>query len=358
MPMTKSISNETWAIGLMSGTSLDGLDICLAKFELCDKSWIFSINKTTTICYTPELKNELANAMLADGQKLAHLNSRYGIWIAEQINEFLRDINVNVDIIGSHGHTVFHNPSLGFTTQIGSGAHIASITGIPCVCDFRMGDVARGGQGAPLVPIGDELLFNEYSICLNIGGIANISYQKDNRRVAYDVCPANMALNHFVKDLGFDFDQGGKIGQSGTVNKQLLEKINTLDYYSQSGPKSLGREWFEVKFLPLTKNVTIPINDLLRTLYEHMAIKISDAINVFSNVNVLITGGGAKNDFLVQLLRTKTNNIIVIPEPELIDFKEALIFGFLAVLYENQLPSSLSSVTGAKKDSIAGCLYY
>lgn len=358
MLRSKENSESTLAIGVMSGTSLDGLDICLARFSNKTHGWNYQIIKAETIPYESELKNLLSNVAHSSGHELIKLHSNYGIWIAERINEFLSETKIHVDVIGSHGHTVFHNPSLGYSTQIGSGAHIASLTGIPCVCDFRMGDIARGGQGAPLVPIGDELLFNNYPICLNIGGIANLSFKKINHRLAYDICPANMALNYFSRELGFDFDKDGYIGRNGSVNHSLLEKLSKLDFYSIDGPKSLGREWFEGEFLSITKEFSISTNDLMRTLYEHIAIKISDAFSIYPNGDVLVTGGGAKNNFLIELIRSKSSNRIVIPENKLIDFKEALIFGLLAVLYVNQAPSSISSVTGAKRDSIAGCLYY
>ncbi|PKP38887.1 MAG: anhydro-N-acetylmuramic acid kinase [Bacteroidetes bacterium HGW-Bacteroidetes-15] len=346
------------AIGVMSGTSLDGLDLSFARFSHSNGKWEQQIIKAKTIPYNTDLKRKLGNAMSLNGQELALLNSAFGDWIAQRINEFKIGIEEPIDIIGSHGHTVFHCPSLGYTTQIGSGAHIAALTGLPCVCDFRMGDLARGGQGAPLVPIGDELLFGDYDLCLNIGGIVNISLRDNNERIAYDICPANMALNHFSQFFGLEYDIDGKVGKSGNINELLLKTLNQLDYYDLKGPKSLGREWFESDFLPIIIAFNIPTNDILRTLYEHISKKICEAMAFIPKGKVLITGGGAKNSFLVELIKSMSKNSIVIPEPELIDYKEALIFGFLAVLYKLQIPSSLASVTGAKSNSIGGCLYY
>jgi anhydro-N-acetylmuramic acid kinase len=345
------------AIGVMSGTSLDGLDLCFAEFTVEEKKWHYNIIKANTILYPEKLRDTLKSAMLLSSERLFMLNSSYGKWIGERINEFLIDLDIKPHLIGSHGHTVFHNPTMGFTTQIGSGAHIASITGIPCVCDFRSGDVARGGQGAPLVPIGDEFLFNEYDFCLNIGGIANVSYRKENRRIAYDICPANMALNQLSNLLGYEFDEDGKIGQSGEIDYTMLNQLDDLDFYNQVGAKSLGREWFEENFLPITCKSDKTLPNILRTLYEHIANQIAKSITSKSNKTVLITGGGAKNKFLIELIKTKTNNKIILPNSTTIDFKEALIFGFLAVLYQLRIPSCLASVTGAKNDSIGGCMY-
>ena len=346
------------AIGVMSGTSLDGLDLCYAKFDFENQKWNYKINKTTTIPYSKDFKQTLSKAIDLSGEDLAQLNSELGAWIGNRINEFKSDLEERIDLIGSHGHTVFHNPKRGFSTQIGSGAHIAALTGIPCVCDFRTGDVARGGQGAPLVPIGDELLFGEFDFCLNIGGIANISYNQNNQQLAYDICPANMALNHIANALGKEFDDNGSFGKTGEVNEELLEELNHLVFYGVMGAKSLGREWFEGVFLTTLNKHNLELKDLMRTVYEHIATKISNALTLIPKGSVLITGGGAKNQFLVELIKQKCNNTLVIPEPILVDFKEALIFAFLAVLYKLQIPSCLASVTGARNNSIGGCLYY
>ena len=345
------------AIGVMSGTSLDGLDICLAQFNF-DKQWKYTILNAQTVAYTNNFRESLKKAMSLTAEELVKLDAFLGKWIGERINDFLKINNASADVIGSHGHTVFHNPSNGYSTQIGHGAHIASQTGIPCICDFRMGDVARGGQGAPLVPIGDELLFSDYDFCLNIGGIANISYNEKGKRVAYDICPANMAINHVANSLGHEMDENGSIGRTGKVNQYLLGDINTLDYYRVTGAKSLGREWFDSNFLPILAKYNLKSEDTIRTLYEHISTKIAMAISHKPNSNMLISGGGAKNKFLVELLSSKCNANIVTPTSELIDYKEALIFAFLAVLYLNKIPASLSSVTGASESSIAGCMYY
>lgn len=346
------------ALGVMSGTSLDGIDLCLAQFRLSNGKWTYSIEKAKTFEYTKSEKEILGNAHNLSGSELSYLNAWYGKCIAGKINEFIVTPIHPTNIIGSHGHTVFHNPDKGYSVQIGSGAHIAAITGIPCVCDFRMNDIARGGQGAPLVPIGDALLFNDFDICLNIGGIANLSFNSRNgERVAYDICPANMALNHLAHCVNLEYDKNGEIGRKGKVNLELLERLNSLDFYNLRRPKSLGREWFEQKLLPLISNNQLSTEDLLRTVYEHIAKNISESFSEIPHGKVLITGGGAKNLFLTELISSKCKNEIVIPSPKLIDFKEALVFGFLAVLYMRQTPSVIATSTGATSNSVGGCMY-
>lgn len=351
-------SSKFRALGIMSGTSLDGLDLCISVFELKDSGWTYTIEKAITVSYTAEVEQMLRNSHKLSANDIAKLNAWYGQWIAKRVNELLDNERSPIDVIGSHGHTVFHNPSQGYSTQIGSGAHIAALTGIPCVCDFRSGNIARGGQGAPLVPIGDELLFADFDIYLNIGGIANISYATPKGRMAYDICPANMALNYLANKFNKPFDRDGEMGKNGNVSSALLNHFNNLDFYKESGAKSLGREWFEHTFAPSFELYEISTTDILRTVYEHISLKISESFSVRPNGKVLVTGGGAKNQFLINLIEQKCSCKVVIPNQTLIDFKEALIFGFLAVLYLNKTSSALSSATGARENSIAGCLYY
>lgn len=360
MGLTPSTSNTYKAIGVMSGTSHDGLDLCLAEFIHNGESWIYRILKTKSVEYDKPLQQRLMEAYNLSGRELAMLNAWFGAWIADRINELTKDFTADhVDAIGSHGHTIFHDPTHGYTTQIGSGAHIAAGTGIQCVCDFRSGDVARGGQGAPLVPIGDELLFPNYDICLNIGGIANLSYSTNDQRVAYDICPANMALNKLMElYYSMPYDKDGELGRQGNIDESLLEKLNSLDYYNSKVSKSLGREWFENTFFPIIDSHSASPGNKIRTVYEHIATKIAESFAAKESGTVLLTGGGARNPFLTDLIDEKTNNSLIIPSDEVIDFKEALIFAFLAVLYLRKTPSSLASVTGSLNNSIGGCLYY
>jgi anhydro-N-acetylmuramic acid kinase len=354
------MSQQFKAIGLMSGTSLDGLDICLADYFFNNEKWSFTILSTSSVGYSSELKNRLQNSYYLSGRDLMLLDAEYGIWCGNRVKEFLNINKINptsISVIGSHGHTVFHEPARGFSTQIGNGAHIAAITGIKCVTNFRSADIARGGQGAPLVPIGDELLFSQFNKCLNLGGFANISFKHKGKRVAFDICPVNMVLNLLSERVGEPYDDNGSLARTGSVNGVLLNDLNSIPFYSLKGPKSLAKEWFISDFLPAIEKYPLSTNDILRTACEHIAIQIAKHTDASSNEKLLITGGGAKNGFLVHLITSKTSNNIIIPEVSIIDFKEALIFGFLAVLFLTNTPSCLTSATGASKSSIGGSLY-
>lgn len=350
-------SNTFKVIGLMSGTSLDGLDICFCSFFRNAEGWKYSIDKATTVKYNSELKERLSSAFFATGVEITKLDYDYGRWIGKAVNVFLRDFDKNPDFIASHGHTIFHSPNEGFTLQIGKGSAIAVETGIPCICDFRSSDVNRSGQGAPLVPIGDKYLFSSYDICLNLGGFSNLSYEKDNSRVAFDIGPCNIILNHLAEKVGVDFDNDGKIGQKGNVSIELLNKLNSLEHFQSITPKSLGREWLNEFFIPIIEDSNLSVEDKLATLYEHITDQIASCTNKINGSTVLATGGGAHNRFLIHLLRNKSNHSIVIPDKQTVDYKEALIFAFLGVLYIINEHGALASVTGATSDSISGCLY-
>jgi anhydro-N-acetylmuramic acid kinase len=353
----KKTSSKYKVIGIMSGTSLDGLDIALCEFENLGDSYHYSIVKALTINYNDEWKEKLTVVKNASAEQYFKLNADYGKFIAENIHEFLKGVKQVPDSIASHGHTVFHQPQLGFSTQIGCGAIIAAYTEITTVCDFRSLDVANGGQGAPLVPIGDKLLFGKYDACLNIGGIANISFDdKNGNRIAYDICEANMLLNYLAEKTGNDYDKGGELAKTGIINSVLLNKLNGLSYYSQTGARSIGREWFENSILPLVENSAFDIKDLLATSTEHVAQIIAN--DLADRKNVLVTGGGAFNSFLLERIKAKTNCEIIIPDAETINFKEALIFAFLGYLRLNEKVNTLRSVTSAKCDSIGGAVYY
>lgn len=347
-------------IGLMSGSSLDGLDVCYCTFKKVESNWEYSIETAETFKYPAELTKQLKEAHTYNPAKLTALHFNFGKYIGELVKQFVTRNKIEVDYIASHGHTILHNPLEGYTLQIGNGAAIAAITGLPCICDFRSGDVARGGQGAPLVPIGDMILFHEYDICLNLGGFANISFgNAEANRLAYDICECNMLTNHLAGLLGKDFDCKGQIGLAGQVIPQMLHDLEGLDYYKQPWPKSLGREWFEMNIVPiLTSYSNLSVADQMRTAYEHIANRIANDCNKLKKRTILATGGGARNNFLMELIRQKTNAPITIPDSYTIDFKEALIFAFLGVLYLQKEYGALSSVTGAKSSSITGCLYY
>jgi len=344
-------------IGLMSGTSLDGVDVLACEFSLAKRDWEYAIIQGETFSYPNDILERLKSSQNLSGLKLAQLNTDYGNYLGELVNTFINNYNYKPELIASHGYTVFHEPQKGLTLQIGSGAEIASKTEIKTICDFRTNDVALGGQGAPLVPIGDELLFSKYIACLNLGGFSNISYNnEENSRVAFDICAVNFVLNHLVQKLGLNYDKEGKFGQSGKVIDELLLQLNELGYYKQEPPKSLGREFVESVIFPIFEDKYSTV-DIMATFYEHVALQLSAVIDTLPMGQILITGGGAFNTYLINLLRSKCSHDLIVSDKQLIEFKEALIFGFLGVLRELEIPNCLASVTGALKDNIGGCVY-
>lgn len=346
---------DTSVIGVMSGTSLDGLDICFVHFIKDESGWNYKIEIAESESYPAEIKDKLSSAQLMSALDYSKFHSDYGIYIGRQIKKFINANKIKPELIASHGHTIFHQPSNKFTSQIGSGACIAAETGVDTVCDFRSMDVALGGQGAPLVPIGDRHLFSEYDYCLNLGGFSNISFEKGNRRTAFDISPVNYVLNHYMRNTGRDYDRDGETARAGKVNPILLDELNKLSFYSQIGPKSLSRENVEAEFIPLIDSFSITLEDKLSTFCEHIAIQISEII---SGGKVLVTGGGAFNKYLIERMRINSPQCnYEIPDNVTVNFKEALIFAFLGVMFINNIPNCLSSVTGAKYDNIGGALY-
>lgn len=343
-------------LGLMSGTSLDGLDIAYCVFTRKKREWTFAIKKAVTVKYSRSMKEKLAGAATLSGIELMKLHRYYGLYIAREIKKFLLSNTIKPELISSHGHTVFHQPEYGITWQIGSPYAIASVTGITTIADFRSADVAFGGQGAPLVPVGDHYLFSAYDACLNLGGFSNISFCVQKKRIAFDICPVNSILNHIARQQGLAFDNNGQLAKKGKVHSVLLQKLNNLPYYKQAYPKSLSREWLEREVLPLICNYTIMPQDLLRTLVEHIAVQISYILNRYALEKVLVTGGGVHNGFLMQVIREKTTATVVVPEKKLVDFKEAMIFAFLGVLRIRGENNCWGSVTGAKRDHCSGML--
>ena len=345
-----------YAVGIMSGTSLDGLDLVFCKYNYT-KRWAFEIIKAETISYDKSWKEQLKNAESLSGLALTKLHKDYGRFIGEKINQFLHEIKDSPDLIASHGHTVFHQPEHKITLQIGDGAEIASATGVTTISDFRSLDVALGGQGAPLVPIGDELLFHEYDYCLNIGGFSNISTPKNNQRIAFDICPANIVSNQLANNLNKPFDKDGKLAKLGKTDRKLLQKLNQIDFYQLPYPKSLGKEWVDNQFITVLNTSGLSIYDKLSTLYEHISQQITNNISSNISTKVLVTGGGAYNKYLIERIKAKTKAQIIIPSKDIIEYKEALIFGLLGVLRFNRKINCLSSVTGAKINSSAGIIH-
>jgi anhydro-N-acetylmuramic acid kinase len=342
------------AIGLMSGTSLDGLDLCLAEFEKHDK-WVFRILKAETYPYSNEWENKLRNAIHLSAEDLLELNSDYGFYLGRQVKEFIKKHQLeNISLIASHGHTVFHQPQRKFTLQIGDGRAIKLETGLPVIYDFRSQDVLMKGNGAPLVPIGDELLFSEYSACLNLGGFSNISLRANRKRIAFDIAPVNIVLNPLAQQLNKNFDENGELARKGKINDEVLEQLNSLHFYKLPYPKSLGVEWCNKHIFPALEAVD-PL-DALATFTEHIAQQISNIINENKIKDILFTGGGVYNTFLIEKIKEKTNSEIILPKKEIIDYKEALIFAFMGVLKINHEINVLSSATGSTADHCSGVM--
>jgi anhydro-N-acetylmuramic acid kinase len=353
------------ALGIMSGTSLDGLDLALCNFYKNNLKWDFEIIKAETVKYSEGMKIRLATANRLSGFELIRFHKEYGKFIGKEINKFLEKTE-KPSIIASHGHTVFHRPEMNLTFQLGDGAFIAAETGITTVSDFRNLDTALGGQGAPLVPAGDELLFSEYQFCLNLGGIANISFKNSkNKRTAFDICPVNIIANEFASKLGAEFDRDGNFGKSGEVDYRLLNELNEIEFYVTPPPKSLGKEYIDERIFPIFRKYPISTESKLRTFYEHTAVQIASTLNKSGTASalpdsvskILITGGGAHNTFVIERLEKYLIPEIVVPPQEIINFKEALIFAFLGVLRIENTENCFSSVTGASKDNFGGIIH-
>ena len=344
------------AIGLMSGTSLDGLDVAYCTFTRDDR-WHFDLHEATTISYDEHWRERLSNAHALSGMELTRLHVDLGVLHGEWVNEFMRRHSVHVDFIASHGHTVFHQPQLGVTLQIGSASHIASATGVDVIADFRTTDLALGGQGAPLVPIGDLWLFGNYPVCLNLGGIANVSVKESLHMKAFDIGLCNMALNHYAEKFGVSYDSDGALSRQGTLNETLLQQLNSLDFFKQSAPKSLGKEFWVNEFLPIVVRSGVNAHDALSTITEHVAIQIAASLSHLEQGEMLVTGGGAHNGFLMERIAAHTHHRVVVPEKKIVDFKEALIFAFLGALRMAGESNALASVTGARRDSVGGAIY-
>ena len=344
-------------IGVMSGTSLDGIDLVFTEISFKNEVE-FSFLASETISYSPEWREKLSNAIQLDAPELTRLDNEYTDYLAEVIGEFIKKFEIDLlDAVCSHGHTVKHRPKKGITLQIGNLPKLAKSLNVPVVCDFRVQDVEFGGQGAPLVPIGDRLFFHQYKYCINLGGFANVSLEKESHRIAYDLCPLNTVFNYFMHKLGQDFDEDGQLASSGKINEELLKELNALNFYKKKPPKSLGIEWVNSDVIPLIERYDLEIPDILRTFAIHAATQISSGLDNDPGSSVLLTGGGAYNRFFVEQLRSESNCNFIIPDKQLIDFKEALIFALLGVLKLRDEVNVLSSVTGAKMDHSSGRIY-
>jgi len=342
-------------IGLMSGTSLDGLDMAYCHFRF-DGKWFFRVLAAETVSYSPEWKQHLAGVETASALEYAKTHVEFGRLMGRLVRDFVERRQLAVDFIASHGQTIFHQPEIAFTAQIGDGNALAAETGMPVICDFRALDVALGGQGAPLVPIGDNALFHEYDFCLNLGGFSNISYQEADDRVAFDISPCNMVLNELAGALKLDYDPGGANARMGRVDGTLFDALNSLDFYHRAGPKSLGREWYLEHFRPLVETVPISVSDKLCTVTEHIAYQAAKAISAKPPGKIIVTGGGAFNTFLIERMQAQTRHTIIVPDALLVNYKEALIFAFLGVLRMRREANCLPAVTGARQACCGGSI--
>lgn len=345
-------------IGVMSGTSLDGVDLAHIHFSIDTGKWKFEIIKSKTIAYSKEWLEKLKKAIHFSQSELKQLNEDYTKLLAEIINNFIANHQISdLDAVCSHGHTILHQPHNGFTLQIGNLPQIAQYLNQKVVCDFRVQDVKLGGQGAPLVPIGDEILFSEFTYCLNLGGFSNISFSENGKRIAFDISPVNTVLNFYANQLNVDYDDKGNFAKSGNLNQKLFEELNDLEFYKIAYPKSLGFEFVKETVFPLMESVEISVFDKMNTFVHHAAFQISKVIN-HKQGSLLITGGGAYNDFLIETIRYYAPEIkIVIPDRNILEYKEALIFALLGVLKLRGENNVLSSVTGAQHDHSSGNIF-
>ncbi|MBM6498579.1 anhydro-N-acetylmuramic acid kinase [Flavobacterium macrobrachii] len=345
-------------LGIMSGTSLDGIDLAHINFTIKNNRWSFTLYETETIAYNCNWLNKLKTAVDFSANELTKLNEDYTLLLGNTIKSFIKKNKItNLDAVCSHGHTILHQPQNGYTLQIGNLPEIAEIIGVTVVCDFRVQDVKLGGQGAPLVPIGDRILFSEYDYCLNLGGFSNISFEQNGKRIAFDISPVNTVLNFYANKLGLAYDDKGTIARSGESDLNLMEELDALAYYQKPFPKSLGFEFVKTVVLPLMESYDISIEDKMHTFVKHIAKQTAFALPE-RNGKMLITGGGTYNDFLLESMQNYLPEMsLVVPDAKTLEYKEALIFALLGILKLRKEVNVLSSVTGAKKDHSSGKIY-
>jgi anhydro-N-acetylmuramic acid kinase len=363
--LKSNISMVYKAIGLMSGSSLDGLDIAYVHLQETGGKWNYEILHTDCQPYSAAWIEKLSNAIHLPALDYQLLHTAYGHYTGELVNKFIDDNNLHhqVHLVASHGHTTFHVPNKKMTAQLGDGAAIAAVTGLPVVSDLRALDIAFGGQGAPIVPIGEKLLLHDYNLFLNIGGIANLSFNQPGQYIAFDVCPANRVLNLLIAPTGKAYDDGGKLAATGTVNHALLDELNQLDYYQQAFPKSLANDFGTNTVYPLIQKYSLSVPAALRTYVEHIAVQIGKSARAEiqpGENKLLVTGGGALNSFMVERISEQLTNYsveVVVPDKQLINYKEALVMALIGVLRWREEYNVLSSVTGASRNSINGALW-
>ncbi len=355
------------AIGIMSGSSLDGLDIAFTEFTETGGKWAFEILAAECMEYNSEWQTKLKTAVSLSALDYQLLHCEYGHFIGRQVNGFIDKHNLHhkVHLIASHGHTTFHLPGKQMTAQLGDGAAIAAETHLSVVSDLRSLDVALGGQGAPIVPIGEKLLFTGYDYFLNIGGIANISINANQSYIAFDVCAANRVMNMLAATAGMQYDDGGRLAATGILNDDLLKKLNGLTYYSKPWPKSLANSFGTDEVFPIIQQSALSTADALNTCVEHICIQVRNALlnhaihSTGERKNMLVTGGGALNTFLIERLKALLAEElieVIVPDEKMVQYKEAVIMGMIGILRWREEANVLPSVTGASRESIGGAL--
>jgi anhydro-N-acetylmuramic acid kinase len=364
-------------IGLMSGSSLDGIDIAFVEFSETAGKWEYKINCALCIEYDNNWIERLQHSIHLPAFDYQLLHTDYGRFLGEKVNDFIEQFGLyhKVNLIASHGHTTFHIPEKKMTHQLGDGAAIGAVTQLPVVSDLRSMDVAFGGQGAPIVPLGEKLLFPDHHYFLNIGGIANISidsklrnsgdsYLANDEIIAFDICAANRVLNMLAAEKNLNYDEDGKMASEGKVNEDLLQKLNALEYYSLPHPKSLANSFGTDIIYPLIKEFDLTTEDSLSTYVEHIAMQIKNSLVPYVSKTelqqLMVTGGGAFNKYLIKRIELHLQEInfeIYIPESEVVNYKEALIMALLGTLRWREQYTVLASVTGALRNSIGGALW-
>lgn len=342
------MQNKVTVLGIMSGSSLDGLDLCVVNFDKKEDEWVYEIINSETEEIPNQLRKQLEKSESVEN--LLELDRSYGKWIGKKINSTKQPF----DLISIHGHTVFHSPEKGLSHQIGNGEIINQLIGVPTITNFRNLDIQLGGQGAPLVPMGEKLLFREFDGFLNLGGICNASFNSEDNWIAGDIGPLNQVFNFYSKKSGYPFDDKGQLASSGEMVQSLIDNWHDLDFFNSSFPKSLGNQWVKDHFL---QDHAYPPADILRTFSAFISGEIAKVLNQHQPQRVLVTGGGAYNTFLVDEIRKQTNVEIIIPNKQLVEFKEALIFAFLGLLRVRNESNVLSNCTGASRDSCSGDIY-
>ena len=349
-------------LGIMSGTSMDGIDLALCSVDQNGENWNVNILKAITLPYNETWRVRLSQLKYQNPELYARTDVFYGRYLGELALAFQKESGLEIDLIASHGHTIFHQPQKWITAQVGDGATLYGTSGIPTVSNFRRADVAAGGQGAPLVTLGDELLFSEYDACLNLGGFCNVSLKTDSGRLSFDIAPCNIVLNRLARERKLKFDEGGKIAEPGNIIYPLLEQLNSIGYYKKSAPKSLGREWINKEFWHLVRDFDDhSLEDRMKTLVMHIATQIAVALESNSSkpleeMKILVTGGGAFNDTLMDYLKSETDSNIVVPDSQMVQYKEAMIFALLGAMRVKNLTNISGPTTGASRSVIGGSL--